>query len=108
MVLADFARQALPGPHKQIAVVLDRAGWHTSPEVQIPDDMHLIFLPPYSPELQPAERLWPLTNEAIANRSWPDLETLEAAQSARCLTLQAAPATIRRYTCNHWWPGASS
>jgi transposase len=108
MVLADFARQVQAGPHKQVAVVLDRAGWHTSPEVQIPDGIHLIFLPPYSPELQPAERLWPLTNEAIANRNWPDLATLEAAQNARCLTLQADPAFIRRYTCYHWWPSASS
>jgi len=108
MALFDFARQVRPGPHKQVALLLDRAGWHTSPEVQLPEGLHLIFLPPYSPELQPAERLWPLTNEPIANRRWPDLETLDAAQCARCLTLQAMPDYIRSYTRYHWWPGAPS
>ena len=35
-----------------------------------------MFLPPYTPELQPAERLWPLANEAVANHSFHDLATL--------------------------------
>jgi len=47
-------------------VVLDRAGWHVSPKVEVPEGVRLIFLPPYSPELQPAERVWPLVNEAVA------------------------------------------
>ncbi len=37
----------------------------------------LFFLPSHSPELQPAERLWPLTNEAIANHSLLNLDELE-------------------------------
>ena len=47
-------------------LVLDGARWHTSKSLKIPEGIHLEFLPPYSPELQPAERLWPLTNEPIA------------------------------------------
>ncbi|HEY7091585.1 MAG TPA: transposase, partial [Ktedonobacterales bacterium] len=46
-------------PHKQIVRVLDRAGWHSSQRLRVPDYIHLLFLPPYSPDLQPAEHWWP-------------------------------------------------
>ena len=39
-------------------VVLDGAGWHRSRELEIPDNVKLIPLPPYSPQLNPVERLW--------------------------------------------------
>lgn len=55
--LAEFARQVGASPTKQIVLVLDRAGWHTSLKLRVPDHVHLLFLPPYSPELQPAEHL---------------------------------------------------
>ena len=54
-------------------VVLNRAGWHGSPRVAVPEGVRLIFLPPYSPKLQPAERVWPMMNEAVANRYFQDL-----------------------------------
>ena len=37
---------------KHIILVLDRAGWHSSQELVVPDGIHFVFLPPYSPELQ--------------------------------------------------------
>ena len=40
------------GKKKRIALVVDRAGWHISEQVQVPEGIHLIFLPAYSPELQ--------------------------------------------------------
>jgi transposase len=66
--LAEFARQVGASPRKQIVLVLDRAGWHTSLKLRVPEHVHLLFLPPYSPELQPAEHLWPLTNAALVNQ----------------------------------------
>ncbi|MDJ0676139.1 MAG: hypothetical protein QNJ36_12270 [Calothrix sp. MO_167.B42] len=41
---------------------IDQARWHTSNYLDLPSGIDLIYLPAYSPELQPAERLWPLTN----------------------------------------------
>ncbi len=35
-----------------------------------------MWLPPYSPELQPAERLWPLVDAPIANRTFDSIEEL--------------------------------
>ena len=63
-----FARQAGASPGKQIVLVLDRAGWHASAGLRVPEHLHLLSLPAYSPELQPAEHLWPLTNTTLANR----------------------------------------
>jgi transposase len=102
--LAEFARQVGAGPDKQIVLVLDRAGWHTSVRLRVPEHVHLLFLPPYSPELQPAEHLWPLTNTCLINRHFATIDDLEDAQFARCLALQQRPDLIRSTTRFHWWP----
>ena len=102
--LAEFARQAGASPRKQIVLVLDRAGWHTSIKLRVPDHVHLLFLPPYSPELQPAEHLWPLTNTCLINHHFDSIEELEDAQFARCADLQRQRARIRSTTLFHWWP----
>ena len=102
--LAAVARAVGAGPTKQIVLVLDRAGWHSSVRLRVPDHVHLLFLPPYSPELQPAEHLWPLTNTVLVNRHFASIEQLEDAQAERCVALQARPDLIRRATRFHWWP----
>jgi transposase len=102
--LAEFAREVGAGPRKQIVLVLDRAGWHHSVRVRVPEHVHLLFLPAYSPELQPAEHLWPLTNTVLANRHFASIDDLEDAQADRCVALQARPDLIRSTTLFHWWP----
>ncbi|MBW4635498.1 MAG: transposase, partial [Iphinoe sp. HA4291-MV1] len=47
---------------------IDQAGWHTSNDLDLPEGIDLIYLPAYSPELQPAERLWPLTKGDPKNK----------------------------------------
>jgi hypothetical protein len=104
VALAEFAQAVGAGHDKQILLVLDGAGWHASPHGQAPVGVHLHFLPPYSPELQPAKRLWPLTNEPLANRHFHALNALQAVQEQCCLTLQAMPEVIRAHTHFHSWP----
>jgi transposase len=107
-VLAAFARAVGAGGDKLVVLVLDRAGWHVSGKLEVPDGVVLEFLPAYTPELQPAERLWPLTNEAIANRHFATLEDLDAALGERCRALAAMPETIKDVTNFGWWPAAAS
>jgi transposase len=90
--LAAFARAVGASPTKQIILVLERAGGH------------VLFLPAYSPELQPAEHLWPLTNTVLANRHFATIDELEDAQAERCVVLQARRDLIRSATRFHWWP----
>jgi hypothetical protein len=69
------------------------------------DGWTLVFLPARSPELQPAERLWPLVDAVVANRAFTTLEALEETLVARCRVLQAQEqALFRGATCYHWWP----
>jgi transposase len=102
--LAAFARQAGASAGKQIVLVLDRAGWHKTKRLRVPDHVHLLFLPPYSPELQPAEHLWPLTNTVLVNRHLASIEELEESQMQRCRALQEQPALVRSTTLFPWWP----
>jgi transposase len=62
--------------------------------VRVPEHVHLLFLPPHSSELQPAEHLWPLTNAARINQHFATIEDLEDAQFARCTTLQQRPDLV--------------
>lgn len=55
-VLADFAVQVGAGPKKRVIVVWDGAGWHTSPKLRVPEGIHVVQLPAYSPELQLGQR----------------------------------------------------
>ena len=106
-VLARFAAAVGAGPHKRILLVLDGAGWHISAALVGPEGIRLVFLPPYSPELQPAEHLWPLTNEAIANRHVASIAELSRALTTRCRALTAQPDILKASTLFHWWPKAA-
>lgn len=104
LALAAFAHdEGIDAAHRAI-LVLDQAGWHVSPELVLPEGVHLVFLPAYSPELQPAERLWPLLDEPVANRPFADLEALETVLIARCRTLEADRDRLKAHTLFHWWP----
>lgn len=108
LVLADFAKHFEVGKHKQILLAMDQAGWHTSHELEVPEGMNIIFMPSHSPELQPAERLWPVTNEAIANKSFDSLDELEEVLFQRCKVLSDHRDLIRGLTYYHWWPQTNS
>jgi transposase len=101
-----FARAVGARPTKRIVLVLDRAGYHTSPLLQIPDGLHLVFLPPYSPELQPAEHLWHYTDQPLVNQHFATIDDLEEALAAHCDRLQHPPDVIRSAASFHWWPAA--
>jgi transposase len=103
-ILAAFARDVGAGPDTLIVVVLDGAGWHTAGDLVIPDGIRLEFLPPYSPELQPAEHLWPLINEPLANEHFHTLVDLDQVLGERCCDLADDHHRIRSSTRFHWWP----
>lgn len=102
--LANFAQEVGAGAHKRILLVVDGAGWHCSQTVVVPEGIHLEVLPPYSPELQPAERLWRLADEPLANRCLDTLDELETILGERCRTLLTMQDDIKALTHYHWWP----
>lgn len=82
---AASGRRARADPHKQLVLVLDRAGWK-------PTSGQLLFLPAYLPQLHPAEHLWaPLgADQHRAGQSpFASIDALEDAQVARCIASKA-------------------
>jgi hypothetical protein len=108
LALENFAREVGAGKRKRILLlVLDRAGWHTAKKLRVPEGIHLEFLPSHSPELQPSERLWPLSDEGVANRYFEEIGDLEKALVERCVALGDQPEVIRSYIRYHWWPNTA-
>ena len=56
LFLAELSQAVAAGAHG--IVLMDKAGWHTAGDLGVPENLSLVFLPPYSPELNPIERLW--------------------------------------------------
>jgi DDE superfamily endonuclease len=101
-LLAAFARQVGAGRERHIVLVLDDAGWHGPKGLAVPEGISLVFLPPYSPELQPAEHLWPPVDEPVVDRHFATLADLEAVVAERRRRLDAA--ALKPHTDFHWWP----
>jgi len=65
-------------PGDRIIMVLDGAEWHKAKSLRIPDNLQLVPLPPYSPELNPIEHVWDdLREKSFHNRVFESLDALE-------------------------------
>ena len=84
-------------------MVMDQAGWHLAGELVVPENMRLLFLPPYSPELNPAEHLWEaLREECFANHVFAGLDAVEHALIAGLRSLEADPSRTQSMTGFKW------
>ena len=102
--LAELSRAVPAGTHA--ALVLDGAGWHVSEGLSVPPNLTLIHPPPYSPELNPVERVW----EYLRDR-WLSHRVLaggyQAVVDAACAAwnaLLAEPGRLRSLTGFPWLP----
>ena len=103
-LLETFAREAKAGVDRTIVLVLDNAGWHGEAGLSVPDGVRLVFLPPYTPELQPAETLWTLVDEPIVNKHVATIDELDAIIGERCAALSNERGIIKSRAGFHWWP----
>jgi DDE superfamily endonuclease len=92
-----------PGAHA--VLILDGAGWHPRAGLAVPANITLLFLPTYSPELNPVEELWhELRRHYLANRV---IDTVEELIEACCYAWNAAlhkPGFIKSVTGFSWLP----
>jgi transposase len=107
-LLAAFAEEAGAGRDRIIVLVLDNAGWHTKTNLRIPEGIRLVYLPAYTPELQPAETLWQTVDEPIVNKHIPNLKTLDAIISNRCAYLANDREMLKGRAGFHWWPNIAN
>ncbi len=94
-LLKSFAKEAGAGKERTIVLVLDNAGWRGAKNLKVPEGVRLVFLPPYSPELQPAETLWTLVDT---------IEDLDDIIGKRCAALAEERDAIKSRAGFHWWP----
>jgi transposase len=95
MALKEFSLYVDPQQEKKILLLIDGAGFHTGNGMEIPENIKLFPLPPYTPELQPTESAWPLLRESVANDCYQDLDTFEAQLASRCKWLINHSETVR-------------
>jgi transposase len=99
--LAEISRQVSPGAHALL--VLDGAGWHSSNSLVVPDNITLMPLPPYSPELNPVENLWQyLRQNHLANRVFDSYEDIVDVCCTAWNALIAMPQRLASITLREW------
>jgi len=97
--LDRFAAALAPGTHA--ALVLDQAGWHGSHGLRVPANLTLVPLPPYSPELNPVERVWLYLREHVLSHRL--LEGYEEIVAACCDAWNSLTAERLRSLTNYPW-----
>ena len=104
--LSEISSQVAADAHA--VVILDRAGWHRSQGLVIPANVTLLELPPYSPELNPVERIWHyLRSHWLANTVFSSLaDVMDACEMA--WNRFATNHRLIRSLCAVAWAPASS
>jgi transposase len=85
-------------------MMLDGAGWHqTGDRLVVPENIGLLRLPPYSPELNPVENIWEfLRQNDLSNRVFVTYEAIVDACCDAWNKLMAAPAQIKSIATRNW------
>lgn len=99
-IFVDLFAQAFP--ESLNLLLLDNSGAHTAQRLTLPENVRLVFLPPYCPELNPIERVWRDLKDALAWLQFPNLEVqqdyvaqlLRAYQAATLQALTSYPYLV--------------
>ena len=99
--LADISAVVPTGRHA--VLVLDGAGWHRSNDLEIPANISLLYLPPYSPELNPMENVFAfLKGNFLANRVFPTADDVRSAITSAWYRFVSDPDHIKSITSRAW------
>jgi transposase len=86
-----------------VIMFVDGAAWHTTKGLALPDNLCLSFLPPYSPELNPAEHLWDCIRENwFPNKTFNSLDAVEDTLVEALLSLEMDNARVQSLTGFKW------
>ena len=84
-------------------MIMDQAGWHWARDLVIPKNIRLIWLPPYSPQLNPVENLWDEIREKwYPNRVFQSLQAVEDTLVEALVTLENDNERIQSITGFDW------
>jgi transposase len=99
-----FLRQLVArDPHAEHVVIWDQAGFHPrAGDPSVPAHVHLLPLPPYSPELNPVEALGDLIKDRIGNTLWATLDAMDEAIGEELRPLYETAERVRRLVSHPW------
>jgi transposase len=100
--LKEISTQVAPGAHA--VVICDGAGWHqTGGRLHVPDNITLLPLPPYSPELNPMENVWHYLREnTLCTLVWDTYDDIVDACATAWHFLINDPQRIRSIGTRDW------
>jgi hypothetical protein len=90
-------------PEHHLLIVLDGAPSHRSEQITHPENVSLLRLPPYSPELDPAERWFQEFRRKLSNKTFETVALLQDALSCTLGSYWEDPELLRRLTGYSWW-----
>ena len=98
-----LAQIRIAHPGEFIIMIVDGSGSHRGKKLQIPENVGLIPLPPYSPELNPVELIWNMLREnEFANRVFDSLDAVVHQLQSGLVTMAANKVAIKSLTCWPW------
>ena len=98
-----IAHTAARFPNQYCLMLLDGAGWHRALAPRVPEHMQLLCLPPYSPELNPAEHLWDhLRENYLDKRAFHSLQQVIQQLCQGLKNLHQQPERVQSETCFDW------
>lgn len=101
MHLDEISLAVASGSHG--VVLMDRAGWHTTKKLAVPENLTIILLPSYSPELNSAENVWQyLRQNWLSNRVFDSYDAILNAACEAWNNLMALPDKIRSIGWRDW------
>lgn len=89
---------AMHEPDEYKIIVLDNGAFHKAKSLVIPNNITLVFLPPYSPELNPAEKVWQHYKRKFTNKIFNSIEQLNGFFS---ITMQDMTKNNIKSICNY-------
>ena len=90
-------------PQKTILMFMDKAGWHRADDLKIPNNIRILWLPSYSPELNPAEHLWDeLREKWFHNITFDSMNAVEDRLAEGLLNLETNQKTVQSLTGFDW------
>lgn len=90
-------------PQQNIVMVVDGASWHRAHALAVPENIRLLSLPPYAPELNPVEHLWDeLREKFFHNRVFNSLSALEHHLAVSLLALENNHQQVRNIVSWQW------
>src|SRR4051794_16366114 len=90
-------------PNHHLIVVLDGVPSHRSERISHPENVSLVMLPPYSPELDPAERWFQEFGRESSNGTFESVAVLQEALTQTLVPYWEEPALLKRLTGYSWW-----